>query len=203
MSLFCHFTLKYYKSHTMAKAKVSKGTGVVNKAQNLRISFLYQAAAYLATPISSHEEKQDESKNASTNIDTQTDSNLKLPSDAQLLKSHSTSLSRQAISDLRTISLKTQLRLSPGMKHTMCKRCSSLLLDGSTCINSIENKSKHGKKPWADIQVRKCNTCGLEKRTPLSASRQKRRPARATTTGQREQLETEPISTSDLQSGVP
>jgi ribonuclease P protein subunit RPR2 len=64
------------------------------------------------------------------------------------------------------------------MKHSICKNCDTMLIDGSTCTNEVENKSKGGKKRWADVLVRKCNTCGLEKRFPIGAERQKRRPHR-------------------------
>jgi ribonuclease P protein subunit RPR2 len=54
-----------------------------------------------------------------------------------------------------------------------------MLIYGSTCTNEVENKSKDGKKPWADVLVRRCATCGLEKRFPVAAKRQKRRSQRS------------------------
>lgn len=86
--------------------------------------------------------------------------------------------SRRLVSELRDVSLKMQLRMSPAMKHSICKNCNTLLLDGSTCSTEVENKSKDGKKLWADVLVRKCIVCGLAKRFPLAARRQKRRPYR-------------------------
>jgi ribonuclease P protein subunit RPR2 len=61
------------------------------------------------------------------------------------------------------------------MKHSICKNCDTMLTDGSTCSIEVENKSKGGKKPWADVLVRKCNTCGFTRRYPMAAKRQKRK----------------------------
>ncbi|RYP05947.1 hypothetical protein DL765_009671 [Monosporascus sp. GIB2] len=64
------------------------------------------------------------------------------------------------------------------MKHTICKYCDTLLVEGDTSTSFVENQSKGGKKPWADVLVVKCNTCGGLKRFPVQAPRQKRRPIR-------------------------
>lgn len=160
----------------MAKAKASKGAGgVTNKALHSRVSFLYQAAAYLAT----RELQRQNSSNADwtgshqdimTVSQTDSQDNIRLPTQA---------LSRRCISDLRAVSLKTQIRLSSSMKHSICKRCDIMLIDGSTCTSEIENKSKGGRKPWADVLVRRCKSCGYERRFPCEAKRQARRPHRA------------------------
>ena len=85
---------------------------------------------------------------------------------------------RRFISHLRAVSLKSQIRLSSAMKHSMCKRCDSLLVSGSTSASEIENQSRGGKKPWADVLVITCHTCGFKKRFPTGATRQPRRTAR-------------------------
>lgn len=151
----------------MAKSKASKGTGSVpNKALHSRVSYLYQAAAYLAT-------QQQHSRTTREEGPAITESQ-----DGQQTNSPFKPASRRLISDLRSVSLKVQMQISPTMKHSICKNCDTMLLDGTTCSSEIENKSKGGKKPWADVLVRKCNTCGLERRFPLRTERQKRRPNR-------------------------
>ena len=145
----------------MAKAKTSKGTSSVpNKALHSRVSYLYQAAVYLAT-------KQQHSRGSelATPLTPQTNSPLE-------------PASRRLVTDLCLVSRKVQMRMSPAMKHSICKNCDTILIDGSTCTNKLENKSKGGRKRWADVLVRKCNTCGFEKRFPIGAERQKRRPHR-------------------------
>jgi ribonuclease P protein subunit RPR2 len=156
----------------MAKAKTSKGAGSVpNKALHSRVSFLYQAAAYLAT-------QQQHSKAIARGASPQGgQTTVAAANDSEALgDSTFERVSRRLIFDLRLVSLKVQMRMSPTMKHSICKNCDTLLIDGSTCSSKVENKSKGGKKPWADVLVRKCNTCGFEKRFPLRAERQKRRP---------------------------
>jgi ribonuclease P protein subunit RPR2 len=150
----------------MAKSKASKGAGgITNKALHSRVSFLYQAAAYLGTQTL-------ENSNNAACTDTHED-DIRSPS-----QTLSQTLSRRCISDLRSVTLKTQIRLSPSIKNSICKRCDVLLLDGSTCASEIENKSKGGRKPWADVLVRRCKSCGYERRFPYGAKRQARRPFR-------------------------
>ncbi len=160
----------------MAKAKASKGAAVVtNKALHSRVSFLYQAAAYLAAMESQTFENNSPVGFTRPN---QVDRGMSNIAPADDIKLSAQALSRRFISDLRSVSLKTQIRLSPTMKHTICKGCDVMLIDGSTCENKIENKSKGGRKPWADILVRKCHSCGYEKRSPFEVKRQARRPHR-------------------------
>lgn len=148
-----------------ARAKAA-ATNIPNKPCYSRVSYLYQAATFLA---------QQRSFEASSS------SKMTARNDASASTSTQDALpraSRRLVSDLRNISLKTQIRLSPAMKHSLCKSCNTILVAGSTCTDEIENKSKERKKPWADILVRKCNTCNAERRFPLAAERQKRRPRR-------------------------
>ncbi|KAE8450281.1 hypothetical protein EG329_006709 [Mollisiaceae sp. DMI_Dod_QoI] len=155
--------------------KEIKGNGKVpNKALYSRMSFLYQAATYLAN--------QPQHSEAAGNNERSTNQGHAeaAQSPAEFVEAPN-SLSRHLTFDLRSVSLKAQLRISPEMKHAICKNCDTVLIDGPTCTNEVENKSKGGKKPWADILVRKCNTCGAAKRYPLAAARQKRRPMRLET----------------------
>ncbi|KAK6537384.1 hypothetical protein TWF694_011571 [Orbilia ellipsospora] len=76
-------------------------------------------------------------------------------------------LSRYYTSHLLAVSKKSVQRLSPSVKHPICKRCSSTLTPGVSCTTRIENKSKNGRKPWADILVIQCNLCKASKRFPL------------------------------------
>ncbi|KAF3078045.1 hypothetical protein TWF569_003050 [Orbilia oligospora] len=85
---------------------------------------------------------------------------------SSVLPSSSIGLSRYYTSHLLSVSRKSVQRLSPAVKHTICKRCSSLLLPGITSTTRVENKSKNGKKPWADVVVVTCGFCGCTKRFP-------------------------------------
>jgi len=162
----------------MAKGKGSGGGGgVQNKAVYSRISFLQQAAVTLS---SIHLQALDSGASASSTDfpkSSQHGAISKGPTPAN--KSLLEGMSRRLATDLRAVSLKTRIRLKPEVKRTICKYCDSVLIDGETCATIIENKSKGGKKPWADILVRKCNTCGGERRYPVSAPRTKRKTERS------------------------
>ncbi|KAF6799506.1 RNase P Rpr2/Rpp21 subunit domain-containing protein [Colletotrichum sojae] len=146
-----------------------KSESLPNRHQYTRVSYLHQAASYLATlPAQSPEPTSSEP-----------------PHDGDAHESsgrarHSTSetVARRFASDIRAVSLKAQVRPSPALKQTLCKYCDSLLVEGKTCSTTVENASRGGRKPWADVMVTKCKTCGHIKRFPVNAPRQKRRPFR-------------------------
>lgn len=154
----------------MAKGK--GGGGVQNRAIYSRISFLQQAAATLSA--SHHRPEISSSANNATGGPSISAS----PSDDARLKTVLDAMSRRLATDLRAVSLKTRIRLTPAIKQTLCKFCDSILIDGESCTSAIENKSKAARKPWADVLVRKCHTCGRERRYPVSAARPKRKTAR-------------------------
>lgn len=86
--------------------------------------------------------------------------------------------SRHLIDELQRVASKSQIRLAPEVKHGICQRCQSILEEGISLSSYIENGSKNGAKPWADILVRKCNRCDAERRIPVGAERQLRRKKR-------------------------
>ncbi len=153
----------------MAKAKPGGGGGVQNRAIFSRISFLQQAAvtlpaARLPSPGSAGPGQPNSIQSAA---------------DGRLLEPSLEGMSRRLATDLRAVSLKTRIRLKPAVKQMICKYCDSILIDGESCTSAIENKSKGAKKPWADVLVRKCHTCGRERRYPVSAARPRRKTDRA------------------------
>ncbi|KAI0475933.1 Rpr2-domain-containing protein [Xylariaceae sp. FL0804] len=158
----------------MAKSKAA--AGVPNRPIYSRISYLYQAAAYLGTS-SRRPEPRDGPAPAPAVVGSDGQGrNL-----AALGGGGSTgerALSRRLLTDLRGTSLKSQIRLSPAMKHTICKYCDSLLVEGETSTSVVENASKGGRKPWADVLVVRCHTCAGTRRFPVQAPRQRRRTAR-------------------------
>ncbi|KAK3900182.1 RNAse P Rpr2/Rpp21/SNM1 subunit domain-containing protein [Staphylotrichum tortipilum] len=148
----------------MAKGK--PGGGVQNRAIYSRISFLQQAAVALTSipvPLPASGPNQGAC--------------IKNPggdSSGTALEG----MGRRLATDLRAVSLKTRIRLTPAVKQMICKFCDSVLIDGQSCTSTVENRSKGAKKPWADVLVRKCHTCGRERRYPVSAARPKRKTDR-------------------------
>ena len=138
----------------MAKGK--SAVTVQNRPMFSRISFLQQAATYLTrtSEMGQHNANTAQEKPVSTGV------------------------ARRLVTDLRSVSLKTRIRLSPAVKQTMCKYCDALLIEGETCTTVVENQSKNGRKSWADMLVRKCHACGNVKRHPLNSPKQKRKAYR-------------------------
>ena len=78
-----------------------------------------------------------------------------------------TNLSRFYLTHLRSVAKKSVLRLGPSIKRTICKRCDTLLVPGTSCEHRVENKSKNGRKKWADVLIVECKACGSVKRFPV------------------------------------
>lgn len=146
-------------------AKQKPAARVQNRPIYSRMSYLYQAAAFLAQQ----------------NLNGEAGPSRIGAADAET-KTHAGGangvMARRLLSDLRAVSLKTQIRIDPSIKRAVCKFCDSILVEGQSCTSAVENKSKNSRKPWADVLVLKCRTCGHEKRFPVSSPRQKRRPLR-------------------------
>lgn len=151
----------------MAKGK--NGDSVPNKHLYSRISYLHQAATYLASqsPSAEGQQHQQQQNTCNTHDDTKP---------APPPPSHN--LARQLVADIRTVGRKVLIRPSPRMKQTLCKHCDSVLIEGKSCVTSVENPSRGGRKPWADVLVVRCRVCDNVRRYPVSAPRQKRKGLR-------------------------
>jgi ribonuclease P protein subunit RPR2 len=157
----------------MAKSKAQ--TSVSNRHIYTRASYLYQAANYLAR----FPERQDDNGQSAAAAPGDEQHSTSRKRDAQGQRA-AQNISRRMVSDLKAVSLKGQVRQSPAMKRSMCKFCATVLIEGRNCHSVIENESKGGRKPWADVLVIRCSTCGNFKRVPVSARRQKRKHLRQT-----------------------
>ena len=175
----------------MAKAKVKPPKGSVGSAQShirARISYLHKASAYLQSATSSSTHQPNDSSSGDQNSPrreahyVEHGSSAVLNNTACLPQAQLAHLPRQYLSQMRGISLKSQLRLSQDIKRSVCKRCDILLVPGSNCTDEIENLSRERRKPWADVRVVRCASCGTSKRFPqtpkkgskLSERRQKK-----------------------------
>jgi ribonuclease P protein subunit RPR2 len=135
----------------MSKVKPPKAKGIPNKHLHARSTFLYQAATYLTLQA--------------------TPPGIEDPSHGTNAQKHSP-LALQLGSDLQQVSRKGQLRLAVDLKRSMCKSCNTVLIPGRTATQAIQNPSKSGKKPWADVLILSCNICGGEKKFPVGAKKQ-------------------------------
>lgn len=150
----------------MTKEKKSKTTSLPQKNIHLRLAFLHQAASHLA----------DKSRS-----DTLTTTEASKNSTLEPIARSETSVAqpRYLINQLKGVSRKSVIRLDRNIKRSICKRCDELLLDGKSSSKQIENRSASRRsKPWADVLVVKCETCGTSKRFPVGASQLVQKPAR-------------------------
>ena len=189
----------------MASNKGKAKGGLQQKHIHSRISYLFQAATYLAETGRKAQQcgpnhkaddqianKHREESAMSEEAPSRQSPHAVLPSQDDQGAGTTTAeagstpriqdigLSRQLFAHLRAVSLKSQIRISPKIKHSICKRCDQLLVPGCSATTYVENKSRKGKKPWADILVITCVACGTSKRFPVGAKRQLRREKRAT-----------------------
>lgn len=180
----------------MAKDKTK--TGVPNKHLHARISYLLQAATCLAagqlgaSPAASVGAPGKAIPQAGTTYHPASTSFLALlheseskdPSEAasrETLDFHTPSfgcLPLHLSSHLVQVARKSTIRLHPSIKHSICKRCNTPLIEGQTCTKAMENSSKEGRKPCADMLVLECQSCGATKRWPIGAKRQERKTKR-------------------------
>jgi ribonuclease P protein subunit RPR2 len=130
----------------MGKANPATSKQPPNSHLFARLSHLYKAATTLTTPTTSNKAQSDLS---------------------------TTNLSRFYLNHLRSVAKKSVIRLDPSIKRTICKRCDALLIPGVSCEHRIENKSKNGKKPWADVLIIECKACRAVKRFPVGIDERK------------------------------
>lgn len=78
-------------------------------------------------------------------------------------------LARIYLNSARLLAKKIVMSMDPSIKRTICKRCDSLLIPGVSATHEVENKSKNGNKPWADVLIVGCKACGALKRYPVGA----------------------------------
>lgn len=187
----------------MGKAKAKKADGhIPQRHLRARISYLHQAAIYMhslspgspSQPLNENHEAvpnrggsripHGEPTAGAIQVTKEPSSPHTIPNLHQRPKGNNAlrlaglGQTHRFVSHLRAVSLKGQIRLSADMKRSICKRCDSHLVVGSTATRNMENKSRGGKKPWAEVLVVSCNTCGVEKRFPVAAKRQPRRHIR-------------------------
>ncbi len=188
----------------MTKSNAQKQINVPQKHLHSRISFLYQAATYLASAkttlveTTSMEEKKSHqtavwkspSQHGGVEESSSSDAGAALTTPpladfgrgstniSPAMSIQKAGLSRQMLSHLGAVSLKAQIRLSSTIKRSICRRCDTLLVTGSTSHERLENMSRGGRKPWADVIILRCHTCGTEKRIPIGATRQTRKAER-------------------------
>lgn len=142
----------------MAKDKKAKDS-IPQRSVHLRLGYLHQAAVYLSD-YSKSTLPEDTTNSKSDSHETATNKYCQ-PSGTQ---------TRSLISQMKGVSRKSVIRIQKEIKRTVCKVCDELLVDGKTSLEKTENRSKNSAKPWADVLVVECQTCGTSKRFPVGLS---------------------------------
>ncbi|KXL42341.1 hypothetical protein M433DRAFT_156870 [Acidomyces richmondensis BFW] len=84
----------------------------------------------------------------------------------------STGLQFHLTRHMRQVAQRATIRVPKSIKHTICKCCGAILIPNATSNQQAENRSRGGKKPWADVLLVECRLCGATKRFPVGARRQ-------------------------------
>jgi len=170
----------------VAPAKVkAKPKSVQNKHLYARSSYMFQAAAYLSARAAEVREPGPSSHGFLNRSSELNNKQALTPKPCATLPGRDTSTAtlpgsaRNLITQMRGVSRKTHTCLSKEIKRSICKRCDTLLVPAQTCKAEVENASKGGKKPWADVYVVTCLVCGTAKRFPTGMDRQKKKAQRA------------------------
>ncbi len=174
--------------------KPGNGGGVRQKHLHSRISYLYQAAVYLSNTetkadIRGPKTYQDDNAGPVERVQTEGEQSPagrfrghRTSSEAQKSKAktsdgrlapqkelepiHGSSKQiHQLLASMRSISQKSQISLSQSIKRSVCRRCNGLLTMNSKA--ELENLSRGGRSPCADVLVIRCCQCGLVKRYPV------------------------------------
>lgn len=182
--------------------RMAKNKGVPNKHLHARVAFLQQAAKHLALlslpgNATVNYGNQDSDRAAAEppprvpNTDSSRGNEDRTPcfatssgdttSETSLRRTHTHGgLARQLSSHSVQVARRSQIRLEKDVKRAMCRRCNMPLIEGETSKQAIENLSRGGRKPHADVSVTECCACGAAKRLPIGATRQLRKSKRPT-----------------------
>lgn len=174
----------------MAKAKGTKKEAKNTQSHiRARLDYLHQAAVYLQSKSTEH--RKHSTTPAAHGNHTQSAENQASPNGAasqsepdvkqktcsvsqQTANTPLDNLSRTCVLHLRDVAMKTQIRLPVDLKRSLCKRCATVLTPEVTCSREIRNQSRGGKKPWANVLIVRCHSCGAEKRFPQTDKRAKK-----------------------------
>lgn len=181
-------------NQTPGKGKKDRQTA--RKPVDARVSYLYQAAKYFAglkldnqseatgpklDPLENYEFLTTSTSGEAPVNRMDIDGNsteLKKKESPEISSFYDEPSIRTMLSHLRGISKKGSTSVPLTIKHSVCKRCNLLLIDGRNSSTQLENRSRGGKKPWADVLTVTCHACGTAKRFPLGAKRQTRKKDR-------------------------
>ncbi|CAI7649866.1 unnamed protein product [Penicillium glandicola] len=156
----------------MAKAKGKKEAKNSKNSQShirARLDYLHQAAAYFQGKATlAKDQNAQVYNNDHTSVSDHVDSASHTVDSKQEVCFMKQKKTQEPLRNL------SRIRLPVTLKRSVCKRCDTILTPGVTCSHEIRNTSRGGKKPWANVLVVQCLSCGTEKRFPQTEKRGKK-----------------------------
>ena len=135
-------------------AKDKKTTTVPQKNVRLRLAYLHQAATYFHN-IAAEQEQIGEADSESVTHPFK---------DAQ---------TQRLVNQMKGVSRKAVIRLQKDVKRSLCKGCDAILEPSISSATWVQNDSRNGAKPWADVVTIRCTFCGTIKRFPTGTRKHK------------------------------
>ena len=163
----------------MAKPRPESAKKIVHPHLHARLAFLQRAAQLLEEQQHSGEVGSESQHGTSKGLIDGYTSKAEAGDTARTFIPKGNSIARELSSHTTAITKKTNIRIMPDMKRTICKRCSSKLIEGQSSESKIENKSRDGRKAWANVLVVTCLSCGMEKRFPKGQQKGSRKAKRS------------------------
>ncbi|TCD68269.1 hypothetical protein EIP91_011235 [Steccherinum ochraceum] len=173
------------------KDEVPNPNSVTNRDVLQRMNFLYQASAFLNNLVEEPSQHTKKAPTAPTAISTlpalpplpgissisesrRRQSRRKKQQEERRKKRHPATcedLSRTYIRAMKSIGQKTNVRLDPAVKRTLCKACNIVLMPGLTATVRVKASATHG-----NMMVFTCMSCKKSRRIPAPPTLQEETP---------------------------
>ena len=161
----------------MGKGKGKANGGEPNKPMRARLDYLQEASTYMHEAVHGRPAEAPPSEAA---VIPGVNYTVAAVSNNQQAQAQPSAAQRHFSSQMKKVSLKSKpkVRVPRNVKRMLCKHCHTRLDSASTSEAYMENHSRGGRKPWADVRVVSCKSCGTKKRYPVGAKRQLRKAQR-------------------------
>ncbi|KAH8107874.1 Rpr2-domain-containing protein [Cristinia sonorae] len=151
------------------KDEAPNPSSVANRDILQRMNFLYQASAFLNTIVDPPAVPEPPSPPvvssiASTPVQQERQLKIQRKRVERLKKRHPptcAALSRSYINSMKIIGQKTNVKLDPAVKRTICKSCNVVLMPGATATVRVKSSSTHG-----NMMLYTCMSCKQIRRIP-------------------------------------
>ncbi|KAF5383494.1 hypothetical protein D9757_006096 [Collybiopsis confluens] len=145
------------------KNEIPNPSSVSNRDVIQRLNFLYQASVYLNTVHCSTSQLPPSSSSSLSSAPDDPTTNQKKKGKEKKKTVGLGDLSRSYIGTMKSVGTKTTVQLDPSVKRTLCKRCNTVLIPGSTASVRTKKSPSHGH-----FMVYTCGVCKHSVRIPAA-----------------------------------